>query len=89
MYNLFHDDRIPPELGFNAAEIELESDAEWTAALVGCPHPPSVIRHQVVTFAAARLASGAEAPAAGRCRLAFSTPVSKAPMVSALEAGTS
>jgi len=30
MSKLFHDDRIPPELGFNAAEVELESDADWT-----------------------------------------------------------
>ena len=41
---MFHDTRLPEELGYGAPEVELVSDDEWTAALAGCPHPPSHAR---------------------------------------------
>ena len=28
---LFHDERLPPELGYEAMEVELVTDEEWTA----------------------------------------------------------
>jgi hypothetical protein len=52
---MFYDERLPEELGYGAREVELVSDDDWTAALAGCPHPPSHVRQEAITFAAVRL----------------------------------